>query len=196
MQVSQRQAAAILGERLGIPRRAANRLLAAKLAGEPARLAGALLYDRAQVEALASRPPITRTLLPDECAEAILLARTTDADDPLQAVTGPTRFSVVTRALIRLCRPPGQEWTPLVVTMHHFVVAGAEVLDTRPVPDDHPAVRAAQAWPGRPRLWTLETRPPGSWFESHFAGRVLQGRPGNRHLLWHLPRVDPPWLAV
>ena len=117
----------------------------------------------------------------------MLLARTTAVADPVEAVSGPARMSMVTRALTRLMPPEGQGWYPLVVLMSHFVVAGAELVDVDPVAPDHPAAESALTWPGHPRLWTLRTRPPGAWFTTAFAGRVLPAGPGNPYLFWALP---------
>ncbi|WP_432476830.1 hypothetical protein [Nocardioides sp. GXQ0305] len=191
MLLTQRQAAALIGERTGITRRAATGLLNAGLAGTPRRTSASLLYDRTRVVELTDRRLVgPRTSLPPECAGGVLLARTTAVTEPIRAISGPGRMSLITQALTRLLPPTGQGWYPLVVLMNHFVVAGAELLDVLPVPDDHPEVERARAWPGRPRLWTLHTRPPGAWFTSAFAGRVLPAGAGNRYLLWGLP--DPP----
>jgi len=191
MFLTQRQAAALIGERTGIARRAATRLLNAGLAGTPQRTSASLLYDRDQVLQLTDRAPVgSRESLPPECAGGVLLARTTATTDPLEAVCGPARMSLVTRALTRLMPPEGQGWYPVVVLMHHFVVAGAELLDVAPVPQGHPQVERARTWPGRPRLWEMRTRPPGAWFTAAFAGRVLATGAGNPYLLWALP--DPP----
>ena len=57
MFLTQREAATLIGERTGMPRRAATRLLDAGLAGTPLRTSASLLYEREQVEALAERQP-------------------------------------------------------------------------------------------------------------------------------------------
>ena len=119
-----------------------------------------------------------------------MLARTTNTTDPLTAALGPARFSIFTQALTRLLPPSGQGFYPLVVLVHHFVVAGAEITDIVPAPPDHATVEQARSWPGAPDLWMLRVRPPGAWFETAFAGRFLPSDPGNPYLLWALP--DPP----
>ncbi|QBR92127.1 hypothetical protein [Nocardioides euryhalodurans] len=192
MYLSRRQAAQLLDQRLGIARRAAERLLAAGLAGEPVVTSSAALYEAERVEALAQRPEVDQDDLPPGCRGGVLVARTTETTDPLGAVHGPARFSMITRAATRLARPEGQGWFPLVVLIHHAVVAGAELLDIVPAPRDHPQVAAAERWPGRPPLWMLETRPPGDWFADHFDGRVLRQPPGNPYLLWACPLMKPP----
>jgi len=189
--LTQREAAFLIGERTGIPRRAATRLLNAGLAGSPERTSASLLYDRERVVALTAREDVgPRESLPPECAGGVLLARTTAVTDPVKAVSGPGRMSIFTQALTRLMPPTEQGWYPLVVLMHHFVVAGAQLVDIDPAPADHPEVERARTWPGRPRLWMLRTRPPGAWFDAAFAGRILRAGAGNRYLLWGLP--DPP----
>jgi len=200
MLMTQREAAFLLGERTGISRRAATRLLNAGLAGPPQRTSAALLYDQARVVELAERRPVgPRESLPPECAGGLLLARTTAVTDQVEAISDPGRMSIFTQALTRLMPPPEQGWYPLVVLMNHVVVAGAELVDIDPAPADHPEVERARTWPGRPRLWMLRTRPPGPWFDAAFAGRMLRVGPGNRYLLWGVPnppgatpRTNPP----
>ena len=191
MFLTQREAADLIGERTGLARRPATLLLNVGLAGTPQRTSACLLYERARVVELTERQPVgPRESLPPECAGGVLLARTTAVADPVEAVSGPARMSMVTRALTKLMPPEGQGWYPLVVLMNHFVVAGAELLDVVPVAQGHPAVERARTWHVRPRLWTLRTRPPGAWFTAAFADRVLRTGAGNRYLFWALP--DPP----
>ena len=162
------------------------------MAGTPERTGAVLRYERQRVEALARRPVVDRVRLPPECAGGVLIARTTDAVDPLGAVRGPARFSWVTQSVMRLARPVGQSWFPLVVVVHHFVVTGAELLELRPAPRDHPRALAATSWPGRSQLWTLVTQEPGDWYHRHFEGRMHYFGPGNPYLLWACPLTKPP----
>lgn len=199
MLLTQRQAATLLGERVGVARRAATRLLEAGLAGTPQRTPACLLYEREAVERLTTRPFVgRRETLPPECGGGVLVARTTATSDPVEAVSGPARFSIITEALIRLLPPPGQGWYPLVVVMNHFVVAGAEITAVERAPDDHPLVRRAESWPGNNHFSLLRTRPAGPWFAEAFEERMLFTASGNPYLLWErplppaTPRTNPP----
>ena len=67
--------------------------------------------------------------------------------------------------------PDGQDRSPIVVTVHHHLVTGGEILG----------------------------RPPGPWCAAAFAERTLPTAPGNPYLLWGLPpppgttpRTKPP----
>lgn len=177
--ITQRRAAAILQE-YGLPRRAATRVLNAGLAGDSVRTGAILRYDEARVRALIDRPLVDVHDLPPGCHGGLLLARTTDPTDPLGVALSHARFSVYTWiALRQTLRRQG--WYPLVVTLSHFVVAGAEILDGR---GDHEDRTAGSA----PR-WTLQTRPPGSWFDDHFAGRMLIRGAGRAYQLWRCPQL-------
>jgi hypothetical protein len=169
-----------VGRFLGLGRAATARVLAAGLAGEPFAAGGARLYDRAAVEALARRRRVDeRTPLPRACDRGVLVARVNPAggrESVLARACGPYRLGVG-RATVLAVLLGQQGRVPLVATVGGYVVAGADVVARST--DDAALPRT-----------TLQTRPPGDWWDS-FAGRRLPTGPGDPLLFWRC-RLCPP----
>ncbi|WP_181313108.1 hypothetical protein [Nocardioides campestrisoli] len=195
---SQREACEVLGARCGMDRETARRVLRAGLAGAGVRLRGTVLYEAAEVEALARRPLLDLGL-PRVCHRGTFVARLgarrtvpperrlrgpdglpqtwRGADlaaapaEQLRAASGPWRLSPLAR--VRLTSMvQRQGFVPFVATTGGFVLLGGDLV----------AARAAE--PGRSSSATmLALADPGDWFDAWRRGRLLTG-PGGPWQMW------------
>jgi len=160
--ISQREAVFLLQCESGLTERAARRVLAAGLAGEPTRLPAALLYDRDQVLALATSPVVSEEALDSACPDGLFVARR-----PGKLASG-WRFSPWTAAWLQV-RIERRGHFPLVTTLGGFVRSGHDILRV--------------FFSGE-----LQLREPGDWYES-LAGRRLPTGPGRD---WWIRGLDRP----
>lgn len=177
MQISMREAACVLG----LGQEATRRVLAAGLAGAPVPYGRALEYDAEAVGALRRRPVILpSTVLPEQCADGLLVARLDPRRSPTdidRLLTGPWRLSVARSAVLSVLLSRGP--VPIVGTVAGYVLAAADVVGTQADDRGH-----------------LVVRPPGGWFEA-FRGHRLPTPPGDPLLFWRCSlcpslRHDPP----
>ena len=197
MQISQREAAAVIGAR-GISREVARRLLVAGLAGPGSPIGRAITYRAEAVDQVARRLSARALDLHGPAQDGLVLLRVSPlrptvvaalSADPLALMVGPWRMSVWSRVgfqdqFLRYGT------IPVVTTVSGFVVAGGEITKLSAAP----AVSTG-AWE-MPRC-TFEVRPPsGTWFVP-FADTVMTGKPGTQWQWWpYEPSRVRAWLGT
>jgi hypothetical protein len=163
--VSGRQATAMLAS-TGLARRHALRTLGAGLAGSAIQMAGAMLYDRAAVEALVDKPCLTLPDLDELCPQGVFVSRrlvdvrrNTTAQHAQLA--GHWRLNPLCAVWLTLQAERGRP-LPFIAAVTGFVVLGAEIVGTD---GDSAGTR-------------LVLGPPGDWFHALADHRLVLGRGG------------------
>lgn len=176
MLISARQAALVL-RRAGVNRDRSRRLLDAGFAGPAMRTAGAVLFERDRVEALAEWPRVAGDEIVRTCPEGVYVARVAPhaslnlGDSWGALVTGlaavPDDLSAVTGAFIR-SRIEDRGFLPWVATVCGFVSVGADLTGFH-APTEGVA--------------TFVLRTPSEWFET-VRGRRFETGPGRPWSIW------------
>ena len=118
--ISAREAARLLAE-VGLGREQSRLALAWGLAGEPVRIAHALLYPEQRVRELVERPCVVESELAEVCPGGVVVIRCgLRWPSGSATISGPWDMKATSRAHLRLHAGPAG--FPLVVTVSGFVV--------------------------------------------------------------------------
>ena len=166
--ISEREAARIFSAH-GLSLSAAQHLLSTGIAGEPVRAAGVKLYDAMRVEAVASRPAVTkdevRALFPlgamvIRLPRGRVVSATAEWPDTAQLLAGPWPFSFAYTSAVAVHYWQGRG-VPLLLTVSGFVLSGAVTTNGAP-----------NGSAEHPEWQSFELEAPGSWLET-LRGRSL-----------------------
>ena len=201
--LTQRAAAAVLHEDLGIHPETARRLLVAGLLGRPRATSLASFYRRDTVDAfVASQHERPALPVPDR---NLVLVRVGNGrvrlgateQHQLDRLSDGWRMSPMWRVLCRSAVEAGLQPVGFLVTLGGFVVSGADIVDAQWMGAQ---VEGATHRTVSPLLTRFELRPPGEWYQD-WRGRLLPTRAGGAALrVWPLgwrapwertPRMNP-----
>lgn len=193
--LTQRAAADVLHEDLGIHPETARRLLVAGLLGTPRATPLAVFYRRDVVDGFVAgqhdQPPIPvpdRNLVIVRVGHGRVRLGATQQHQ-LDRLCGGWRMSPKWRALCRGLVDMGADPVGFLVTMGGYVVAGADILGAE---WDNAEVEVADARPISPLCTRFDLRPPGEWFDE-WRGRLLPTHVGGSALrVWPLG-WPAPW---
>jgi hypothetical protein len=202
MYLTSREAARVLAwptedGRCGLTRNQTMRLLATGIAGQALEAGGMKAYDHQVIDDLAGVEDVPRSVLdtvsPLICrlGPARSIDLTLDWEQQAGTVSLDWKIPLLTRVFMGICGPD-REIHPLVMTVSHHVVFGADIMGwsyTRPPLWGH---RPKTLPDGLPKEFgvDLQLAPPGPWFEEFRSHRVTLG-PGNPWILWDHPRRQP-----
>ncbi len=187
--LTQRAAAHVLHEDLGIHPETARRLLVAGLLGRPRAMELATFYRRDVIEAFVQqqrdRPPLPvpdRNLVFVRVGNGRVRLGATQQHQLDRLSVGwrmSPQWRALCRGMIELDRPP----VGFLATMGGFVVAGADIVG---------AERAQGPDSSSHLLTRFDLRPPGEWYDD-WRGRLLPTRAGGAALrVWPLG-WKAPW---
>jgi hypothetical protein len=182
--LTQRAAAAVLHEDLGIHPETARRLLVAGLLGRPRATSLASFYRRDTVDAFVvaqrDRPAIPvpdRNLVFVRVGHGRVRFGATEQHQ-LDRLAEGWRMSPTWRVLCRSAVEAGMHPVGLVVTLCGYVVSGADILGAEWMGK---SVEGVTNRTMSPLLTRFDLRPPGEWYED-WRGRLLPSRVGGAAL--------------
>lgn len=176
--------------RCGLTRNQADRLLASGAAGPPMRIGRVKAFDEVEIDRLAGAEDVPGAVL-DAVAPLICRlgpGRSVDLSLPwteqAAQIAPDWQIPLLTRILMGITGPDRLPH-PLVATVSHHVVFGAEIIGW--------SYRQPPQWGHRPRTHPdalpkefgvdLQLRPPGAWF-APFEGHRVTLSAGNPWILW------------
>lgn len=193
--LTQRAAAQVLHEDLGIHPETARRLLVAGLLGRPRTTSLASFYRRdtvdAFVEAQLSRSPLPvpdRNLVIVRVGNGRVTLGSTEQHQ-LDRLSEGWRMSPTWRALCRGVLDVGAHPVGFLVTLGGYVVCGADILGAEWMGSD---IEGATRHTVSPLLTRFDLSAPGQWYDA-WRGRLLPTHAGGAALrVWPL-RWPAPW---
>ncbi|WP_210439831.1 hypothetical protein [Nocardioides xinjiangensis] len=193
--LTQRAAAQVLHEDLGIHPETARRLLVAGVLGRPRRTSLAAFHHRDAVDAFVARcreqaplPVPDRNLVVVRVGNARVAYGATEQHQ-LDRLADGWRMSPTWRALCRGVVEAGLPPVGLLVTLSGVVVAGADIAGAEWAGAE---VEGADHRTLSPLLTRFDLRAPGEWYDD-WRGRLLPTGAGGAALRFWALGTRPPW---